>query len=368
MRIFSETDPTVINTLTPALSLKGRGSFFPPPLRGRARVGGFRRVELGLVGLVFAFLLTACQTGAETAVPTATSVFTPTPQIGVSFATRAVPTTAVIQTTPTPLPTPTATPTATPIVYQIASGDTLLGIAIQRGTTVEEIVALNPGIVPENLQIGQPVVLPPPATVNPLLAPGTAVPIQVTITKIHAYQTPVGSLWLLGEVTNEGETAVENIQVEIGLLAADGRSLGSVTAWVAASILPPGGRGPFGVLVNEPPGDFVQQSVAVIAGQAVVELGNRTLDVQVRDAELAASDDSISLSGTVVNGAETAVTQVELTATFYDAQGNVTGFQQQVVAEELGFGAERPFRLEAAPPGGATVAYTLHAEAQTINN
>lgn len=316
---------------------------------------------------VICLLLAACQSDDEGEMePTATAVFTPTPPIGVSFATRAVPTTAVIQTTPTPLPTPTATPTATPIVYQIESGDTLLGIAIERSTTVEEIVALNPGIVPENLQIGQPVVLPPPATVNPLLAPGTAVPIHVTITKIHAYQTPLGSLWLLGEVTNEGETAVENILVEIGLLAVDGRSLGSVTAWVATSIIEPGARGPFGVLVNEPPGDFAQQTVAVIGGQAVVELGNRTLEVQVRDAKLEASGDGVTVSGAVVNGAATAVTQVELTATFYDAQGNVTGFQQQVVAEELGVGMERPFLLEAAPPGGATVSYSLHAEAQTV--
>jgi LysM repeat protein len=218
MRAFSERFLTWLLTPTLALPLQGGGNWLPLPLR--------ERVGVRVLIVVLVLLLTACQTGAETALPPTTAIFTPTPQIGVSFATRAVPTVAVIQTTPTPLPTPTATPTATPIVYQIVSGDTLLGIAIERGTTVEEIVALNPGIVPENLQIGQPVVLPPPATVNPLLAPGTAVPIRVAITKIHAYQTPLGSLWLLGEVTNEGETAVENIQVEIGVLAADGRSLG----------------------------------------------------------------------------------------------------------------------------------------------
>ncbi len=368
MLTLIKTILTWLLTPTLTLPLQGGGNRLPLPPRERAGV----RVSFTAKWLivVLGLLLTACQTGAETAVPTATSVFTPTPQIGVSFATRAVPTTAVIQTTPTPLPTPTATPSPTPIVHQIVSGDTLLGIAIERSTTVEEIVALNPGIVPENLQIGQPVVLPPPATVNPLLAPGTAVPIRVTITKIHAYQTPLGSLWLLGEVTNEGETAVENIQVEIGLLAADGRALGSVTAWVAASIIPPGQRGPFGVLVNEPPVDLAPRNfaptVAVIGGQAVVELGNRTLDVSVRDVELEASGDSVSVSGTVVNSSATAVAQVQLIATFYDAQGNVTGFQQQVVAEELGVGAERPFLLEAAPPGGATVSYTLHAEAQSV--
>lgn len=325
--------------------------------------------RLILILTAVCWLLMACDAGGEeTTVPSATAVPSSTPQIGVSFATRAAPTVAVIQTTPTPLPTPTATPTPTPIVYQIESGDTILGIAIQRGSTVEEILALNPGIVPENLQIGQGVILPPPPTVNPLLAPGTAVPIQVTINKIHAYQTPVGSLWLLGEVTNEGETAVENIRVEIGLLAADGGLLGSVQAWVATAIIPPGARGPFGVLLNEPPTEFVQPSVAVIGGQAVVDLGNRTLAVAVQNDALTTNDDTVSVAGSVVNEGDTAVTQIQLTATFYDAQGNVTGFQQQVLMEGLAVGEERPFQLESAPPGGATVAYTLHAEAQVVNN
>ncbi|MCP4420579.1 MAG: LysM peptidoglycan-binding domain-containing protein, partial [Chloroflexi bacterium] len=148
---------------------------------------------------------------------TKTAVFTPLPPIGVSFATQAVSptgagaTTAVLQITPKPLPTPTVTPTATPIIYQIESGDTILAIAIQRGTTVEEILAFNPGVVPENLQVGQPIVLPPPATAIALAAQGTAVPLQVTVNKIHTYKTAIGSLWLLGEVINDGEEPVENI-------------------------------------------------------------------------------------------------------------------------------------------------------------
>jgi LysM repeat protein len=325
--------------------------------------------KLFVVLLILSLQLVACQSGDEVeTLPTETAVPTPTPQIGVSFATRAAPTTAVIQTTPTPLPTPTVTPTATPVVYQIESGDTILGIAIQRGTTVEDILVLNPGIVPENLQIGQPVILPPPPTPSALSVQGTPVPLRVTVNKIHAYQTPVGSLWLLGEVTNEGETAVENIQVEIGLLAADGQIVGTASAWVATSIIPSGERGPFGVLINEPPDDFAQPAVAVVGGQAVVELGTRTLSVDVLSPELTLNDDSVALSGTVVNSGEDAANQVQLVATFYDAQGNVTGFQQQVVAEQLSVGEERPFQLEAAPPGGETVTYTLQTEAQTVNN
>lgn len=44
--------------------------------------------------------------------------------------------------------------------YTIQEGDTLGAIASLKGVTVDEILALNPGIVAENLQIGQIIKIP----------------------------------------------------------------------------------------------------------------------------------------------------------------------------------------------------------------
>ena len=44
--------------------------------------------------------------------------------------------------------------------YTIKSGDTLYFLSIRYNTTVEAIMALNPGIIPENLQIGQKICIP----------------------------------------------------------------------------------------------------------------------------------------------------------------------------------------------------------------
>ncbi|MBA4181901.1 MAG: hypothetical protein C0506_15025 [Anaerolinea sp.] len=53
-----------------------------------------------------------------------------------------------------------ASPTAGPRTHTVKAGETLGAIAIANGTTVEAILALNPGITPETLPIGEVLKLP----------------------------------------------------------------------------------------------------------------------------------------------------------------------------------------------------------------
>jgi len=62
-------------------------------------------------------------------------------------------TTTVTQTHRTT--TTTATTTTAARYYTIQSGDTLGSVAIKEGTTVDELLRLNPGIDPEALRVGQ---------------------------------------------------------------------------------------------------------------------------------------------------------------------------------------------------------------------
>ncbi|MBK7893904.1 MAG: hypothetical protein IPJ90_03225 [Anaerolineaceae bacterium] len=61
--------------------------------------------KLMLCLLLVGWLLAGCQLDDGEMALTETAVPSPTPSIGVAFATRAAPTVAVLQTTPTPLPT-----------------------------------------------------------------------------------------------------------------------------------------------------------------------------------------------------------------------------------------------------------------------
>lgn len=60
--------------------------------------------------------------------------------------------------------------------WAVKTGDTLYQIALFTGTTVDQLIKLNPGIDPENLRVGQLVCLPPeqvcPSAVYWEVAPG----------------------------------------------------------------------------------------------------------------------------------------------------------------------------------------------------
>ena len=125
-------------------------------------------VALVVASLVAVFLLVRPPESKGSADPsrilaTATSATgaTATPTRPGSNPTRT--TTALGSTTPgsSPAPgTPGASPGATKKTYTVAAGDTLSGIAQANGTTVEAIVALNPGLTPQALAIGALITLP----------------------------------------------------------------------------------------------------------------------------------------------------------------------------------------------------------------
>lgn len=283
--------------------------------------------------------------------------------IGVDFVTLPPPTAGVIETTPTPLPPASPTPPPTPIVYVIAEGDTLLAIAWQRGNTVDDILTLNPGVQPELLQIGQQIVLPPPATPLAQAAASTPVPLQLALVQIQAYRTPVGSLWLLGEVRNDGPLPVENVQVEIGLRDEAGNLLSTAVTWVAAAVIPVGETAPYGVLLPEASPDYAYPTVAVVGGQSVQDLGTRYLDILLTETAVAFNGERAQVTGLVQNAGNEEATAVRLVLTLYDSQGQISGFAHQTLDASLLPGDNHPFAFDVTPPGGEPASFHLLANA-----
>ena len=289
--------------------------------------------------------------------------------IGVPFATLPPPTAVVIQTTPSPLPPPSATPTPTPIIYTIASGDTILGIAIDHFSTTEEILARNPGVQPNLLSIGQELILPPPATAVFSGDPATPAPLNIEVSSINSYQTPLGSVWLLGQVQNNSPFYTEDVRLELSLIGPNGTPLGKTTAWTAFSLLAPQESAPFAVLINEPPGEIEQTQVAIIGGRAFPQLNpqsdSRTLSLTVEESSFAINENSITVQGVILNQGETTAEQTQLTVTLYDSQNNISGYGQLTLNQPLPPQQRAPFQLTLAPPGAPPTDLTFHLQALT---
>ncbi len=272
--------------------------------------------------------------------------------IGVDFVTLAPPTAVVIETTPTPLPPASPTPSPTPILYLIEEGDTLLAIAWQRGNSVEDILALNPGVQPELLQIGQQITLPPPATPLAQASASTPVPLQLAVVQIQGYRTPVGSLWLLGEVRNDGPLPVENVQVEVGLRDEVGNLVGTAVSWTAAAIIPSGEKAPFGMLLRETPPGYAYPTVSLVGGQSVQDLGTRYLGVVAEETAVVLDGERARVTGQITNNGNETASTVRLVLTLYDSEGKISGYAQQTLDTPLLPGDNHPFTLEITPPGG----------------
>jgi LysM repeat protein len=236
----------------------------------------------------------------------------------------------------------TATPTVspTPIVYVIQSGDTLLEIAQEYGVSVEAIQRANGIEDPRFLRVGQEVLIPTGEEEEGGGSSGsllllTPTPLPFDVQGVACYETPVSSLWCLGEVVNTTDGSVTNVQMLVTLFDAGGQRVAQADTFVAADLIPPGERSPFGVLfVDPPPGQVVPQ-VTVIRGQVAGELAASYVSVSAIEIEGGPSGPQFEVSGTVQNDDGLAASRVNVIVTTYDDAGLVTSFRQEAVTLEV---------------------------------
>lgn len=274
----------------------------------------------------------------------------------VTFATLAPPTIVVVQQTPTPIPTPTSTPTPTPIIYVIQDGDTLLGVALQNQTTVEDILGLNSDVRPELLSIGQEIVLPPPAT--PVFSGDrpTPVPISVEILSQLLYPDGAGGVWVMGELKNTTERPIENLVLGATLFGPEGTAVKSVEMSVPRKILQPQEISPFGVLIPQKPAGILQADVRLLEG--AVALGPEPAGVvaSLQDLDVQIVGSVATVTGRVVNEEDFEVQISSILLVLFDGADQIVGFAQ--AGQSLGqipAGGSVAFEHQMIPPGKNTI-------------
>jgi LysM repeat protein len=242
-------------------------------------------------------------------------------------------------------------------VHIVQPGDTLLGIALQYNVTLEELYQVNGVLKPELLQIGQSIVIPVPGSVGKpagdnsgaVIAP-TQPPLPVKVEHAARYQTPVGSVWVLGEVFNSTDQPIENVQVRVALLDAAGQEVASDTPFIALEAIPAGSRAPFSVLFSTPPDGVIDSQAYVVRADSAYNYDTRYAQLQVTDLQTKQEGSQYRVSGTVANTGTTNPVNAQLVITLYDKTGRVTGFRQFPLPDEiLSVGVAIPFDVVVSP-------------------
>jgi LysM repeat protein len=300
----------------------------------------------------------------------------PTPAPGLSTVTlpTATPRTTHAPGQRTPAPTFTPAPTPTPIIHIVEPGDTLLDIANRYGVTLDALQTVNGVLRPETLQIGQSLIIPsnfgsqPVPNQNGLLLP-TPAPLPVIVQGAALYESPAGSIWVLGELLNPNETALENAQVRVVLLDASGAELASGGAFVALDVIPTRSASPFGVLFATPPLNVASFEATAIRAEASSEPGARYMPIAIAEEATGLDGLQFQVNGRLANQGPRHAIEVSVVLTTYDAQDRVTGYRQQVVGDGmLPAGASTMFAVSIAPFGSAGAAparYTLAAQGRS---
>jgi hypothetical protein len=316
---------------------------------------------LGLAGML---LLAACThvSVQPTAVPTQpgrlTPYHTPTPS----------PTPLPTKPGGSPVPTVTATVTvtSTPFLHVLTNDDTLLGLALRYGVSLEAIKTANPELNPNYLTVGKSVVIPIQATAAPTEAP-TPTPVAVRMAAPRCYPIADGGLWCFVLATNDQPFALENLSARISLAALNGQALGEQIAIPPLNRLPPGVALPLAAFFPPPapadavPGAEQLDSLVIPAG----DTRYLTVTLQIETVGIHPDGLQANVQGNVqlLAGARPAnVVWVALIA--YDATGDVVGMRKWEAAEPLPPAGRLPFTITVYSLGPAIAKVDAVAEAR----
>lgn len=305
-----------------------------------------------VIGMMVLFMLSACGTvltplsgagGTNSA-----AAGTPTPTFSPQRFTTPLP----------PTPTYTPSPTPTPIIYKVQAGDTLLGIAIQYGVTLDALQRANAITNPSLVREGQTLIIPTgdeaggalPVFEQQLLPTPTPMPVQVQ--GVARYASPVGGEWCTGEVYNPTDTPLTHVQLEVTLTAADGTALVRMATLLSADYIPAGERAPFAVLFSPTPG--AARCVATpVRAEAIGPVTAFYRPLTVTDAQGGPQGPRYMVHGRLWNQGTESLQFLNVVVTFYNKRGWVLGYRHQVLRDlTLASGETAEFEIVFTPPAG----------------
>ncbi len=223
----------------------------------------------------------------------------------------------------TPLPTPT------PFTYIITEKDTMLGIAIRYGISLKDLQAANPGMDPNFLTVGKPMVIP----LNGMTPAGaaTATPIPLQAQPPECYPTAEGGAWCLLVVTNDQSMALEDLSGWIAIYSQEGQMITSQGAIAPLNLVLPGETMPLAAYFPPPLPAGWSARGGLLASLPIADLEQRYLSASIKNqkVEIGITGKQAAITGEISFPEGSRPARLIWVATVaFGPQGEVAGFRK----------------------------------------
>jgi LysM repeat protein len=316
-------------------------------IHGEDLASGIIRAELAkliLLSISFSLILLMCGCSDATEVIPVQPTTTLRPYFPFS------PTSTSTHPIPTITAQPTLGPTATPFVHIVRKEDTLLGIAIRYGVSLEEILAANPGINPTILSIDQQIIIPGPGGDSASNFLPVATPFPLLLSEVKCYPTATEHLWCISTLENKEGFPLEGVSVEILLLNENGEVLESGLTFSPLNLIPEGGIIPFSVLFPSSSAGYAYAVAIPVTAYRASNIEERYLPLEwnLQTNQPGENRKTWSITGRLdLHGEGEKITnRVSILAIGLDTEGEIVGFRQLVIGSELRSGDTVPFEME----------------------
>ena len=238
------------------------------------------------------------------------------------------------QTTPqlTPVglvPLKTPLPTSTPFTYSVQQGETISGIALKFGVSIDELIAINPEVSPNAMSIGTTLKIP--SIPNNPTAESTPTPAPFTVEQIECYPTTNKGMWCFMLAHNDFPDFMENVTAQVTLVDSNETFIATQTALLPVNILPPNTSLPLSIYFPPDIPIDAKPQVQILTAIRLSPNDSRYLPATVNNTliQINANGHFANITGEVRLPAESkAATQTWVAAVAYDESGRVVGVKR----------------------------------------
>ena len=170
---------------------------------------------------------------------------------------------------------------------------------------------------------------------------------------VHFSHTPVGGLWVLGEVLNTSAETLEQVRVGVRLLDGQGATLVDGAGLALLNLVLPGSVAPFAVLFAEAPRQFENYQIYPLSALPAYE-GGYYQDLVVENLTGEGKRyTAYTIKGSVRNTGSAEAINVQVVLTAYDPLGRVIASRKIVPDHNVvAVGGETTFTAILVPLGG----------------